>query len=128
MNRLGSHLKRLRLENKKTLRNVQQETGINNAHLSQIESGKIRNPSDNIIKKLEICYGFDFSNDKNQIHLKLRFNEDIRIEKKDCMFAIRFSNEKGYHISFMTKSEMDDFIDALKYIRIDKEDCFENNT
>lgn len=122
MNRLGLKLKHLRLKNKKTLRDVEKETGILNAHLSQIESGKIRKPSYDIIKKLEVCYGFDFNDYKSKIHLKLKFNEHIIIEKKDCVFIISFSNCERSHISFMTKSELDDFIDALKYIRLEKED------
>lgn len=69
---LGKYLQKLRKEKGKSLRQVEQETGVNNAHLSQLENGKIKNPSKDIIKKLENYYGFDirkldkFPNNENE--------------------------------------------------------------
>ncbi len=56
---LGKYLQKLRKEKGKSLRQVEQETSVNNAHLSQLENGKIKNPSKDLIKKLENYYGFD---------------------------------------------------------------------
>ncbi len=38
-------LKEYRKKLRMTLREVEQETGLNNAYLSQLETGKIKNPS-----------------------------------------------------------------------------------
>ena len=55
---LGKYLKKLRKEKGKSLRQIEQKTGINSAHLSQLENGKIKNPSKDLIEKLESYYGF----------------------------------------------------------------------
>ena len=43
-----------------TLRQVEAETGIKNAHLSQIESGKIKRPSTAILYGLSSCLDLDY--------------------------------------------------------------------
>ncbi len=42
---------------KLTLRDVQSTTGISNAYLSQLETGKIANPSPHFLQKLSELYG-----------------------------------------------------------------------
>jgi hypothetical protein len=49
-------LKKLRLEKGYTLRQVEDLTGISNAHLCQIESGSIKNPRYKIIAELQKLY------------------------------------------------------------------------
>jgi hypothetical protein len=51
-----SDLKKLRLEKGYTLRQVEDLTGISNAHLFQIESGSIKNPRYKIISELQKLY------------------------------------------------------------------------
>jgi transcriptional regulator with XRE-family HTH domain len=47
--------KKLRKDKKLTLRQVEEITGISNAYLSQLETGKIKSPSfDTVIKLLKI--------------------------------------------------------------------------
>lgn len=53
---LGEYLKELRNMYCLSLRQVERETGINNAHLSQIENGKILYPSDGVLEKLATVY------------------------------------------------------------------------
>jgi transcriptional regulator with XRE-family HTH domain len=58
---LGSELRRIRRTRGDTLRVVEDATGISNAYLSQLETGKISKPSPNFLYKLaefyEVPYG-----------------------------------------------------------------------
>ena len=58
-NELGKFLKEARKTEKATLRFVERQTGISNAYLSQLENGKIRQPSPTILHKL--CELYDAS-------------------------------------------------------------------
>ncbi len=49
-------LKTIRKNERLTLRDVEEKTGISNAYLSQLESGKIKNPSWEVVRKLFILY------------------------------------------------------------------------
>ena len=44
-----------------TLREVERETEISNAYLSQLESGKIKQPSPNTLNKLANLYGISYN-------------------------------------------------------------------
>ena len=52
---LGS-LRDLRKNKRLTLRQVEDMTGISNAYLSQLETGKIKNPSYKVLMKLNMLY------------------------------------------------------------------------
>lgn len=58
---LGSTLHRARKHQGCSLRRVEAATGIPNAHLSQIESGKIGRPGPELIWKLAEFYRLDFA-------------------------------------------------------------------
>lgn len=53
---LGQELRRARLAANLTLRQVETDTGISNAYLSQLETGKADNPSTTILRKLAEHY------------------------------------------------------------------------
>jgi transcriptional regulator with XRE-family HTH domain len=53
---LGELLQKQRTKRKWTLRDVEEKTGIHNAHLSQIESGAITRPAPNILFTLAALY------------------------------------------------------------------------
>jgi transcriptional regulator with XRE-family HTH domain len=53
----GAFLRALRLARRFTLREVERLAGVSNAYLSQIEHGKIAQPSPQILQKLAACYG-----------------------------------------------------------------------
>ncbi len=59
-NALGSFLRTCRNTNQLSLREVERQTGISNAYLSQLESGKIRNPSPTILHTLACLYGVSY--------------------------------------------------------------------
>lgn len=54
---IGDKFKVIRESQNKTLRNVEHDTGVSNAYLSQLENGKIKSPSYRIIKQLCEYYG-----------------------------------------------------------------------
>jgi transcriptional regulator with XRE-family HTH domain len=58
---LGQVLRRARLHQGLTLRDVERRTGILNAHLSQIERGVIRKPDPAIVFELATAYHLDFA-------------------------------------------------------------------
>jgi len=57
---LGTLLKQTRKRRNLTLRDVQKETRISNAYLSQLENDKIANPSPNILHKLAKLYEISY--------------------------------------------------------------------
>jgi transcriptional regulator with XRE-family HTH domain len=60
MEQLAAYLKKARKDKGLTLRAVQQETGVSNPYLSQLENGKIRKPSPSVLHKLADCYGVSY--------------------------------------------------------------------
>ena len=53
---LGEALRRIRLLTGKSLRDVERETGVSNAYLSQLETGSTKSPSPQILFKLSAAY------------------------------------------------------------------------
>jgi transcriptional regulator with XRE-family HTH domain len=62
-----------------TLRAVEQATGVSNAYLSQIESGKIKQPSPIVLHKLCQLYGVSYADAMRSAGYPLP-DEDIREE------------------------------------------------
>jgi len=58
---LGEYLKRARESSQLTLREVEKQTGVSNAYISQLESGKVAQPSPNILHKLCTLYGASYA-------------------------------------------------------------------
>ncbi len=52
----GIDFKGMRIAKGLTLRQVEEKTGISNAYLSQLENGKMKNPSHTIVIKLQSFY------------------------------------------------------------------------
>lgn len=57
---LGDLLRKARDKKRLSLRDVEREIGIHNAHLSQIEKGTIERPDPNILWSLSALYELDF--------------------------------------------------------------------
>ena len=57
MQDLGGLLSETRSQKGFTLRQVEEATGVSNAYLSQLETGKIKKPSANVLYKLASFYG-----------------------------------------------------------------------
>ena len=62
MGELGDYLRELRLALGWTLRDVEDLSGdISNAHLSQIENGRIERPSEAMLHDLALLYGVEYT-------------------------------------------------------------------
>ena len=59
--KLGIFLKYSRQAKDLSLRAVESSTKISNAYISQLESGKIAEPSPTMLDKLATCYGVSYS-------------------------------------------------------------------
>lgn len=57
MQNLSKCLSEVRSQKGFTLRQVEEATGVSNAYLSQLENGKIKKPSANVLYKLSSFYG-----------------------------------------------------------------------
>ena len=62
MNNYGEYFKAVRESLGLTLREVEKLTNISNAHLSQLESGKIKQPSPMVLYKLSEIYKVPYGN------------------------------------------------------------------
>ena len=60
-NELGTYLKAVRENLDFTLRAVEDATGISNAYLSQLEKGKVKQPSPTILHKLAEHYSVSYA-------------------------------------------------------------------
>lgn len=58
---LGRFLREARQRKQLTLRAVESTTAISNAYLSQLESGRIRQPSPTLLHKLSEIYGISYA-------------------------------------------------------------------
>jgi len=53
---LGQYLRDLRRVRRLTLREVEEQSGVSNSYLSQVEHGRIRQPSPHVLQKLAVAY------------------------------------------------------------------------
>lgn len=58
---LGKYLQAIRENKQLSLRAVEKAVGISNAYISQLESGKIKQPSPSILHKLAELYDISYS-------------------------------------------------------------------
>ena len=56
MTKYGDYLKAVREAKNLTLRDVEKKTDVSNAYLSQLESGKVKQPSPTLLYKLAQIY------------------------------------------------------------------------
>src|SRR5689334_2837536 len=52
----GRYLRELRQVRRLTLREVEEQSGVSNSYLSQVENGRIRQPSPHVLQKLAVAY------------------------------------------------------------------------
>src|SRR5205085_11108705 len=52
----GQYLRELRRVRRLTLREVEEQSGVSNSYLSQVEHGRIRQPSPHVLQKLAVAY------------------------------------------------------------------------
>ena len=80
MKTIGEKFRLIREAKNLTLRDVETSTGLSNAYLSQLETGKIKNPSYKVIKQLSEYYGIktDFG-DMDELNMLISTMTDIEV-------------------------------------------------
>lgn len=109
MNDYGNYIKALRESKGLTLRDVEKQTDISNAYLSQLESSKIKQPSPIMLYKLAELYGIKY---------------EILMEKVGYPIPMASNNTnsprtKGIlsRIGDVSKEEELELLEYLKFIR-----------
>src|ERR1700694_4482013 len=90
---LGDELRRIRELHRLTLRAVENLTGISNAYLSQLETGKVEQPSPNYLYKLAEVYNVPY---------------DLLMEKAGYIFRHQHDTSKKRSLAGAALSTIDD--------------------
>lgn len=106
-NDLGTFLRTVRELKQLSLRGVEKAIGVSNAYLSQIESGKINQPSPNILHKLCELYEISYSDVMRLAGYPIPDDNDER--------EIRYSLPSG--IGSITEEEEQALIEYLAFLR-----------
>ncbi len=106
---LGSYLKSLREARTLSLREVEQKTGISNAFLSQLESGKVKHPSPLILYKLAEHYGVPYEG------LMERAGYPV---PEGSMPDSRFASAVFHRLGKITEEEEQTLLDYLSFLRL----------
>ncbi len=84
--------KRMRRNSGLTLRTVEKETGISNAYLSQIENGKIKDPSYRVVMTLNAFYSDKQNNSFNKNWQRIVSDIDNELQNFDQEQRIKAGN------------------------------------
>lgn len=86
---IGEKFKTVRVAQGKTLRDVEKDTGISNAYLSQLENGRIVHPSYKVIKLLSDYYGMKTDvGDMDELTMIVSTMTDIEVQ--NLIFFAKF--------------------------------------
>jgi transcriptional regulator with XRE-family HTH domain len=111
MEELGEYLKSERKKLRLTLRDVEDETGVSNPYLSQIENGKIKNPSANILYKLSKVYSLPL----NDILVRAKI-----IDEKDTNESFDFIEAISVITSNFNEKQKQEVLRFVEYIKCRK--------
>ncbi len=104
----GEYLKSLRLKQGLTLREVEAQTGVSNAYLSQLETGKVKQPSPSNLYKLAELYNVTYEELMERVGYPVpKATQEPRSEK------FMAHNRLGK----LSSDEEEELIDYLKFIR-----------
>lgn len=108
---LGEYLSSIRNDRKMTLREVEEKTNkeISNAYLSQIENGKIKKPSPNILHTLSELYQINFE--------KLMTIAGHVVAQTQTSDDTRHGRAATFAEHNLTSEEEKELIEYLKFIR-----------
>lgn len=106
----GEYIKALRESKGLTLREVEKQTEVSNAYLSQLESSKIKQPSPTTLYKLAELYGVKYE--------VLMEKVGYPVPKSDAPTKSKKSESAVLHrIGQVTKEEEMELLEYLKFIR-----------
>ena len=112
--KLGRFLKEARRAQNLTLRRVEEETGISNAYLSQLENNKISRPSPQILYKLGNCYRVPYEHLMKLAGYPLPTNH---IDEEKVLLPA-FRSKSGF--GDLTKEEEEKLLEYLQFLRTRK--------
>jgi transcriptional regulator with XRE-family HTH domain len=98
---LSDQLRQFRNARRLTLRHVEHDTGISNAYLSQLENGRARNPSLDVLRRLADVYG---------ITVETLVSPVVPVIPDSRRMTAGFA---GPHLTEAEESRVSDFIQAL---------------
>jgi transcriptional regulator with XRE-family HTH domain len=108
MENYGEYFKALRESKQLTLREVERSTDVSNAYLSQLESGKIRQPSPLTLHKLATFYGVQYEIFMEKVGYPMPQREEL-IKTNTSTVA--------YRIGEISEDEEVELLNYLKFIR-----------
>lgn len=106
--KLGPYLKRARKELTLTLRVVEEKTGVSNAYLSQLENGKVKNPSPAVLHKLSKVYKISYGR-----LMKLAGHPLPELDNQKLKPSFRLGNK----FEDLTEEEEEKLTEYLKFLR-----------
>jgi transcriptional regulator with XRE-family HTH domain len=105
---LGAYLKSLRDSKGLTLREVEEKSGVSNAFVSQVESGKVKQPAPIILFKLAELYGIPYET--------LMERAGYPVSKKNTP-TIGASAAIFHKLGKITEKEEQELLDYLTFLR-----------
>jgi transcriptional regulator with XRE-family HTH domain len=107
MGTYGQYFKALREAKAMTLRDVEKIADISNAYLSQLESGKVRQPSPIILHKLAEIYGVSYD----------MLMEKVGYPAPHSQAISKANASVAHKVGDITKEEELELLNYLKFIR-----------
>jgi len=104
---LAKYLKSLREASGMTLRAVEHRTGVSNAFLSQLESGKVKQPSPVVLYKLAQVYGVSYE----------ALMEHARYPVPQAADYAKPVNAQFYRLGPLTNEEEESLLEYLLFLR-----------
>lgn len=114
MKSLGSSLKKSRELLGLTLKQVETETGISNAYLSQLENDKIKKPSASVLYKLSSMYKIDLNGLLETSGVVKRAKPE---EKK---ISNEWLNRLAFYTDDLSPEQQEDILKYIKYVKQQK--------
>ena len=109
MSDYGSYFKALREAKSLTLREVEKQTGISNAYLSQLETGKVKQPSPLNLHKLAQLYEVPYETLMERVGYPVPQNVETHMTRESIAAHSR--------LGALSDEEELELLDYLKFIR-----------
>ncbi len=109
MSNYGSYFKALREAKNLTLREVEKQTGVSNAYLSQLETGKVKQPSPLNLHKLAQLYDVQYETLMEKVGYPVPRSTEVLANKEPIAAHGRLGS--------LTDDEELELLDYLKFIR-----------
>lgn len=110
MDNYGGYFKALRESKGLTLREVEKHTEVSNAYLSQLESGKIKQPSPITLNKLSGIYGVSYELLMEKVGYPVPKTQENDFSKMEAVSI-------GYRVGELTDDEEMELLNYLKFMR-----------